>query len=78
MSVSIYELKTQLSKYIALIESGKEEEIEITKNGKIVASIIAKKEKRPIFNAGRELLGDINFIVKGPQYDDINSSFYED
>ena len=50
MSVSIYELKTQLSKYIALIEQGIEEEIEVTKNGKIVAILASKKEKKPIFN----------------------------
>ena len=78
MEVSIYELKTQLSKYISLIEDGKEEEIEVTKNGKIVASIIAKQQKRPIFNAGKELFGDVHYKVKGSEYDDINNSFYGD
>ena len=77
-SVSIYELKTQLSKYITLIEEGKEEEIEITKNGKVVASIRPKKQKKPIFNAGKEKLGDIDYVVKGAVYDDIVKSFYGD
>ena len=78
MSVSIYELKTQLSKYIALIEQGIEEEIEVTKNGKIVAILASKKEKKPIFNAGKKQLGNLNYVVKDSIYDDINSSFYGD
>ncbi|MBE6133720.1 MAG: type II toxin-antitoxin system prevent-host-death family antitoxin [Erysipelotrichaceae bacterium] len=78
MSVSIYELKTQLSKYIALLEEGKEEEIEITKNGKVVASILPKRPKRDIFNVGKELYGDIKIQIKGDMYDDVVNSFYGD
>ena len=78
MSVSIYELKTQLSKYIALIEQGIEEEIEVTKNGKIVALLSSKKEKKPIFNAGKKQLGNLDYVVKDPVYDDINNGFYGD
>ena len=78
MSVSIYELKTQLSKYIALLEEGKEEEIEITKNGKVVASILPKRQKRDIFNVGKELYGDIKIQIKGDMYDDVVNSFYGD
>lgn len=48
-SVSIYEAKTQLSKYVSLIETKKEDTIVICKNGKPVAQIVPfveKKEKR--------------------------------
>ena len=39
-TASIYEAKTQLSKYIAMLENGQEEEIVILKNGKQVAKIV--------------------------------------
>ena len=38
--VSIYEAKTQFSKYVQLLEDGKEEAIIILKNGKPVAKIV--------------------------------------
>lgn len=76
MSVSIYELKTQLSKYITLIEEGKESEIEITKNGKVVACIKSKSEKKPIFNAGKQMFGNIDYKVNDPAYDDVINAFY--
>lgn len=47
--VSIYEVKTQLSKYINMLEAKEKESIIISKNGKPVAEIIPfieKKERR--------------------------------
>ena len=41
--VNIYEAKTNLSKYIEMLESGKEEEIVITRYDKKVAKIILFK-----------------------------------
>ena len=75
MIVSISELRIQLSKYIALLEEGKEE-IEITKNGKVVASILPKRPKKDIFNVGKELYGDIKIQIKGDMYDGVVNSFY--
>ena len=40
MYVNIYEAKTNLSKYIEMVLSGKEEDIVIAKNGKPVARIV--------------------------------------
>ena len=42
---SIYEAKTQFSKYVSLIESGEEEEIVILKNGQKVAKLIKYHEE---------------------------------
>ena len=48
-TASIYEAKTQLSKYITMIENKKEESVIITKNGVPVAELIPfrnRKERR--------------------------------
>ena len=48
-SVSIYEVKTQLSKYISMLENKEKDSIVITKNGVPVAEIfpyVERKEKR--------------------------------
>jgi len=48
-TVSIYEVKTQLSKYISMLENKEKDSIIITKNGNPVAEIIPfveRKEKR--------------------------------
>ena len=44
--LSIYEAKTQLSKYVSLIETKKETSFVITKNGKPLAEIIPYVEKK--------------------------------
>lgn len=75
MKLSINELKQNLSKYISLLENGEIDEIEVTRRRKVVASI-SPKHTRPIFNAGKELLGDLNITVKDSQYDEITDSFY--
>lgn len=45
-TLSIYEAKTQLSKYVSLIETKQETSFVITKNGKPVAEIIPYVEKK--------------------------------
>ena len=48
-SVSIYEVKTQLSKYISMLENKERDSIVITKNGVPVAEIfpyVERKERR--------------------------------
>ena len=47
--ISVYEAKTQLSKYISLLETKQKESIVICKNGKPVAELIPfveRKERR--------------------------------
>lgn len=44
VEVSIYDLKTNLSKYISDLDSGVNDSILITKNGKVVAEIIRKSK----------------------------------
>ena len=53
---SIYEAKTQLSKYVSMIEDGSEEEIVILKNGKKVAKIVLYEEKNETRRLGAGLL----------------------
>ena len=73
-TVSVYELKTQLSKYISMIESGKEEKIEITKNGVPVATIIPKQKQKSIIGALKHL-NIKECRVDGPEFDDIPGLF---
>lgn len=55
-TVSIYEMKTQLSKYISMVESGEEEEIVILKNGKKVASVTKYHDEKTPVRLGAGLL----------------------
>ena len=74
-TVSIYEAKTQLSKYVALIESGQEKEITILKNGKKVAKIISFEEKEcRRLGAGKALSEPKPFVLKD-DHDDIGGLF---
>ena len=75
-TVSIYELKAKLSKYISLIESGEEKEIKVTKNGNLVATIIPPEECANILvGSGKDLVKGKSYKVKGKEFDDINSLF---
>lgn len=53
---SIYEAKTQLSKYISMIENGQEKEVLILKNGKQVARIVKAEDKKATKRLGAGLL----------------------
>ena len=70
--ISIYEAKTQLSKYIALIESGEENEIIILKNGKEVAKIVPSNSNKQRLGAGLKFSKPLEFKLK-----DENDNFDE-
>ena len=75
-TVSIYELKAKLSKYISLLETGKEKEIKVTKNGNFVATIIPPKEcKNTLVGSGKDLIEGKSYKLKGKEFDDITSLF---
>ncbi len=68
--VNIYEAKTNLSKYIEMLESGKEEEIVITRYDKKVAKIILFKSgaKKKRLGAALGILPKKDFALKDPEY----------
>lgn len=74
-TVSVYELKTQLSKYISMIESGKEDKIEITKNGVHVATIVPQKKKKSLIGIGVGKTDITDYKLDGPEFDDIPTLF---
>lgn len=74
--VNMYEAKTNLSKYVEMLESGKEEEIIITRYDKVVAKLtLFKNEKdNARVGAGKDYLSDKPFILK-LRDDDLPSLF---
>ena len=68
--VNIYEAKTNLSKYVEMLESGKEEEIIITRYDKKVAKIVLFKStsKKKRFGAAIGLLPKKEFVLKDETY----------
>ena len=68
--VNIYEAKTNLSKYVEMLESGKEEEIVITRYDKKVARIVLYKDsasKRRL-GAAKGIVEERAFVTKDPAY----------
>ena len=63
-TVNIYELKTNLSKYIDLLEQGKESEIIICKYDKKIAKISLYEDDLPRVGAGKAVLKDVAFELK--------------
>ena len=55
--VSIYEAKTNLSKYLDMLEKGKESEIIIARYDKIVAKLVLAEEKQLPLGLGRKMFG---------------------
>lgn len=56
----MHEAKTNLSRLVAAVESGEEEEVEIARAGQVVARIVAarpRSPRRPGFWAGRVRIG---------------------
>ena len=74
-TVSVYELKTQLSKYLSLLESGKEDKIEVTKNGVPIATIYPQKKKKSIIGIGVGKIDCKDYKLDGPEYDDVPALF---
>lgn len=52
MKVNIYEAKTNLSKYVDMLEKGEEDQIIITRFGKKIAKMVLYKEDRKIQRIG--------------------------
>ena len=73
MVLTISEFKKHINHYISLLENGMEDELTITKYGKVVISVTPRKS---FFNAGKRRFGEIQYKVKGFEYDDIVNSFY--
>ncbi|MBE6134680.1 MAG: prevent-host-death protein [Erysipelotrichaceae bacterium] len=68
--ISVYEAKTQLSKYIALLEKGQEKEIIILKNGKRVAKLVPSLSDSGVRLGAGLLVSEAKpFILKDPAYD---------
>ena len=76
-TVNIYEAKTNLSKYIDMLESGKENEIILARRGQKVAKIILFEEEEalPRLGCGKGILKDVPFVLKSPEFDDITEEF---
>lgn len=65
-SVNIYELKTNLSKFIELLESGKEEEIVVCRYDKKIAKLVLFKDEelKPRVGCGKGLIEEKEFELK--------------
>lgn len=74
--VNIYDLKTNFSKYIELLEKGKEEEIIVSRYGKKVARITLYNEEKKTKRLGAALgkLEYMPFSLEDPD-DEIAKSF---
>lgn len=63
--VNIYELKTNLSKYIDLLEKGNEEDIVICRYDKPIAKIVLIQEKKKkLCGCAEEKWGNVDFELK--------------
>ena len=74
--VNIYEAKTNLSKYVEMLETGKEEEIIITRYDKKIAKIVLFTEKVGVkrLGAAKGILDEKPFTLKD-ENDDLSSLF---
>ena len=65
-TVNIYELKTNLSKYLDMLEKGDESEIIISRYDKKIAKItlLDSKENKKRVGCLKDKYGDVNFEVK--------------
>ena len=71
--VSVYEAKTNLSKYIDMLETGKEKEIVIMRYGKEVAvlNLYDQKKKKKRLGAAIGILEPKEFNLKDPDFEEI-------
>ena len=73
---SIYEAKTQLSKYVSMIENGETEEVILMKNGKKVAKIISYSESpEPVRLGAGLLVSEAKPFVMDEKDDDLEGLF---
>ena len=68
--VNMYEAKTNLSRYVEMLETGKEDEIIITRYDKEVAkiTIVDKKEEKKRLGAGIGLVDIRPCVVDSDEY----------
>ena len=68
--VSLYEAKTNLSKYVSMLAEGKEKDVLILRNGKPIARLVPVEEEAKQVRLGAGLLfGEYRpFDVKDPDY----------
>lgn len=75
IKVNVYEAKTNLSKYLELIESGEEKEIVICRYGKKIARITLYNDKRiKRIGAAKGVLKNMPFSLEDAD-DEIAKSF---
>ena len=72
--VNIYEAKANLSKYVQMLENGKEKEIVLTRYGKEIAVInpINSNKKKKRVGAALGILEKKEFNLKDPDFEEIN------
>ena len=75
IEISITELRNKFGHYLALIGSGKVDQIVITKYGKPLSYMVPVKKKIRRLGLGAELFGESDCNVKDPVFDDIAKDF---
>lgn len=75
IKISVYEAKTQLSKYLSLLANGEEKEIIIMKNGIEVAKLIPSVPKKIRLGLGLEMFGERHCNIKDPAFEGIEKEF---
>ena len=75
--VNIYELKTNLSKFVELLEKGEEDEIVVCRYGKKVAKLSVYKEKEyvPLWGCGKGILPPCDIENTKDGFEDIPALF---
>lgn len=75
--VNVYELKTNISKFLEILEKGEEDEIIVCRYGKKVAKLTVYKEKKykPLFGCGKGILPPCDIENTKDGFEDIPSLF---
>ena len=75
LTISVTELRIHLSKYVSMIESGKEEIIQITKNGTPIATMTPYNKKNSLLGLGVGKSNCVDYRLDGPEFNDIPKEF---
>ena len=75
--VNMYEAKTNLSKYVEMLERGDENEIYLCRRGKRVAQLVLHNDsaKKPLIGAGKGILPNKPYVLDSDEYG-IDEMFY--
>lgn len=76
-NVNMYEAKTNLSKYVDMLERGDESEIFLCRRGKKVAKLVLVEDepKKSLLGAGVGILPDKPYVLDSDEYG-IDELFY--